>query len=70
MQLQDFKTQWESIVSILYQIVIEQQQLLPHYNLEVIEENTDSASDINVSNSCTFPELKDDKVWFYFACNR
>ena len=58
--LQDFESQWEIIVSILYQIVIEQQQLLPHYNLEVIGEDKDR--DIYVNDHCTSPQLKDGKV--------
>ena len=58
--LQDFESQWEIIVSILYQIVIEQQQLLPRHNLEVIGEDKDR--DIYVNDRCTSPQLKDDKV--------
>ena len=58
--LQDFESQWEIIVSILYQIVIEQQQFLPRYNLEVIGEEKEK--DLCVNNSCTSPQLKNGKV--------
>ena len=60
MTLQDFETQWAIIVSTLYQITIEQQQLLPCYNLEVLGEMKEK--DMHVNNSCASLELKDCKV--------